>query len=120
MCSVCNGEYGDLAAPNNYANKYKKDEDGTYYRACQNAGCTARDSGYHLYRIIHSGGDGGGLWFAQKYSKEDTCTLSILSNVPAYAAIPSSIGRMMPETAIPPGQHHPDQRQHGYLGAGRV
>ena len=58
VCSVCNGEYGDLAA-HNYANKYKKDEDGTYYRACQNAGCTARDGGYYLYRIIHSGGDGG-------------------------------------------------------------
>ena len=84
VCSVCNGEYGDLAA-HNYANKYKKDEDGTYYRACQNAGCTARDGGYYLYRIIHSGGDGGGLWSSQKYSKEDTCTLSILSNVPTYA-----------------------------------
>ena len=84
VCAVCNGEYGDLAA-HKYANSYKSAGDGTYYRACQNADCTARDGGYRLYRIIHSGGDGGGLWFAQKYSKEDTCTLSIVSNVPAYA-----------------------------------
>ena len=75
---------GDPAG-HKYANSYKSAGDGTYYRACQNAGCTARDGGYRLYRIIHSGGDGGGLWSAQKYSKEDTCTLSILSNVPAYA-----------------------------------
>ena len=91
QCDNCDAVSDTVTVPvgdpagHKYANSYKSAGDGTYYRACQNAGCTARDGGYRLYRIIHSGGDGGGLWSAQKYSKEDTCTLSILSNVPAYA-----------------------------------
>ena len=48
-----------------------------------------REIRYHGYRQTQgapaNAGAGGGLSYSQKYSKEDTCTLYILSNVPTYA-----------------------------------